>query len=182
LTTARGRGCCVAHHTAAEQNSCIVDGWATHESEATREVSMPQYYCHQCAISNSLVRPASPSSLTDTPYKLCKFIKHTAPSASAVYSINSVFNDPTYQAYENYVVNATASGFLEIDYQGRKSIIWFAGSEIGVEYHNGVFVAPTDGVKLVLPEDVSRLHPFSIGSSPLKSTSCASCGRSIPFC
>ena len=142
---------------------------------------MTQYYCHQCAISNSLVRPASPSSLNDTPCKMDKFIKHTAPSASAIYPINSVFNDPTYQAYENHVVNAAASGFLEIDDLGRKNIIWFAGSQIGVEYHDGVFVAPTDGVKLVLPEDDDRLHAFSIGSSPLRSTLCASCGRPIPF-
>ena len=142
---------------------------------------MAQYYCHQCAISNSLVSPVSPSSLTDTPYKAGKFMKHTAPSASVVYSINSIFNDPTYKTYENHVVNATASGFLEIDDWGRKNIIWFAGSQIGVEYHNGVFVAPTDGVKLVLPEDDSRLHAFSIGSSPLQSMLCASCGRPIPY-
>lgn len=142
---------------------------------------MAQYYCHQCAISKSLVTPVSPSSLTDTPYKAGKFIKHTAPSASSIYPINSVFNDPTYQAYENHFVNAAASGFLEIDDHGRKNIIWFAGSQIGVEYHNGVFVAPTDGVKLVLPEDDNRLHPFSIGSSPMKSALCASCGRLIPF-
>ena len=142
---------------------------------------MAQYYCHQCAISGSLVRPVSSSSLTDTLYKADKFIKHTPPSASAVYSINSVFNDSTYQTYESYVVNAAASGFLEIDNRGRKNIIWFVGSQVGVEYHNGVFVAPTDGVKLVLPEDESKLHAFSIGSSPLQSRSCASCGKPIPF-
>ncbi len=108
-------------------------------------------------------------------------MKHTAPSASAVYPINSVFNDSTYQSYENHIVNAAASGFLEIDDKGRKNIIWFAGSQIGVEYHNGVFVTPTDGVKLVLSEDDNRLHAFSIGSSPLQSASCAFCGKLIPF-
>jgi len=108
-------------------------------------------------------------------------MKHTAPCSSAIYPINSVFKDPTYETYENHIVNAAASGFLEIDDRGRKNIIWFAGSQIGVEYNDSVFVAPTDGVKLVLPEDENKIHAFSIGSSPMQSTTCASCGRTIPF-
>jgi hypothetical protein len=145
------------------------------------ESSTNSYYCTQCRISGSLIRPASPSSLIDTPYQVDKFSKHTAHSASAVYSINSVFDDPTYQTYQNYVMNAVASGFLEMDERGRKNIIRFAGSQIGKEYHNGMFTAPTEGVKLVLPEDENKLHAFSIGSSPLRTAPCASCGRSIPF-
>ena len=142
---------------------------------------MTEYYCHQCAISSFLVTPASPGSLIGTTHQLGKFMKHTAPSASATYTINSVFNDPTYQAYESYVVSAAASGFLEIDDRGRKDIIWFAGSQTGVEYHDGVFVAPTDGVKVVLPEDDRRIHAFPIGASPSQCAVCVSCGRVIPL-
>jgi hypothetical protein len=142
---------------------------------------MSQYYCHQCAISNALVCPVSPSSLTDTAYKLDKFIKHTAPSASAVYPINTVFDDPTYPTIESLVVNTAASGFLEVDDRGRKNLIWYAGSRIGVEHHNGVFVAPTDGAKVVLSEDDTKVHAFSIGASPSRAEFCALCGKPIPF-
>ena len=117
--------------------------------------------------------PVSPSSLTDTAYKLDKFIKHTAPSASAVYPINSVFDDATYHAIEGHIVNTIASGFLEIDDRGRHSHIWYAGSRIGAEYHNGVFVAPTDGVKVVLFEDDTKVHAFPIGASPSRASSFA---------
>ena len=142
---------------------------------------MAQYYCHTCSISRALVHPVSPSSLTDTVYKLDKFIKHTAPAASSVYGITSVFEDPAYYSVESYLVNAAASGFLEIDDRGRCNLIWYAGSRVGAEYHNGVFVAPTDGVKVVLPEDDAKIHTYSIGSSPSRSEFCASCGNPIPF-
>lgn len=141
---------------------------------------MPQYYCHRCMISNSLVIPASPSSLAGTQYQLSKFIKHTAPSASSSRT-HSVFNDPTYQAYSTYVVNTAASGFLEIDDWNRENLIWFAGSQTGVMYQNGSFVAPADGIKVVLPESDPMIHAFPIASSPLRSVVCDTCGRPIPF-
>jgi hypothetical protein len=143
---------------------------------------MSQYYCHQCAISNSLVSPASPSSLISGSYQLDKFIAHTAPSASHLEKdINSVFSDPTYKGYSTYVVNTTASGFLEIDSGGHKNLIWFAGSQTGIEYRKGAFFAPSDGVKVVWPENDDKLHAFPIASSPLQSVVCTLCGRPIPF-
>lgn len=140
---------------------------------------MSQYYCHQCSISGSLVTPANPSSLTGTHYQLGKFIKHTSPTAS--YNLNSVFADPTYQAYSGYVVNTIASGLLEVDNQGCKNLIWFAGSQNGVEYRSGLFTAPTKGVKVVWPESDSKLHAFPIAASPQRIEGCFSCGKQIPF-
>ncbi|MCI0558924.1 MAG: hypothetical protein MN733_10545 [Nitrososphaera sp.] len=138
---------------------------------------MPKYYCHEH--SSSLVTPASPSSLTGSQYQLDKFVKHTAPTAS--YHLNSVFAGPTLQAYSTYVVNTAASGFLEVDDQGRKNLIWFAGSQNGVEYRNGAFSAPTAGVKVVWPEDDNKLHAYPIAASPLRIEVCASCGKQIPM-
>jgi len=126
-----------------------------------------------------MISPVSSSSLVDTSYKFNKYLKHTAPAASDMYPINSVFDDPTYQAYQDYVVSTTASGFLEIDDLGRKSLIWYAGRHTGAEYQNGVYVAPTDGVKLVLCEDDSRMHAFPIGASPGRTDYCPVCGQSI---
>lgn len=137
------------------------------------------YYCHQCATSSLMIDPASPSSLTDNSYKLDKFIKHTAPSCLA--GIISVFSNPTYSSYSTYVVNTAASGLLEIDARGRKNVIWFAGSQTGIEYRNGAFFAPSDGVKIVWPENDSKLHAFPIASSPLQSAVCASCGKLVPL-
>jgi hypothetical protein len=140
---------------------------------------MNQYYCHQCAISNGLVVPANPNTLTGTSYQLGKFIKHTAPTGT--YPLNSVFDDPTYDTYSRYIVSGTASGLLEIDDLGRKNFVWFAGQRTGAEYQNGVFIAPASGVKIVLPEDYTKLHAFPITTSPGSISNCVSCGKILPL-
>ncbi len=106
-------------------------------------------------------------------------MKHSSPTAS--YNLNSVFSDPTYQAYSGYIVNTVASGLLEVDDQGRKNLMWFAGSQNGVEYRSGTFTAPTEGVKVVWSENESKLHAFPIAASPHRIEVCASCGNPIPL-
>jgi hypothetical protein len=142
---------------------------------------MPQYWCHDCMSSGSLITPASPTSLSGGSYMLSKYMKHTAPAPDPKERKQSIFNDRTYQAYEKYVVNTAASGFLEINDSGQKNVIWLAGSTLGIYYENGNYVAPTDGVKLVFPENDTRLHAFSISASPGQVVYCATCGRSIPL-
>lgn len=142
---------------------------------------MPTYWCHNCMVSASLVSVASPLSLTSGSYMVGKYMKHTAPSPNPAYKKRSIFNDPTYQAYETYIVNTAASGFLELDDAGHKNVIWLAGSTIGVYYESGSYIAPTDGVKLVFPENDQKLHAFSISSSTNKVVLCSVCGRPIPL-
>lgn len=139
---------------------------------------MPQYFCHACSVS-VLVTPVFPASLTGTSYQLEKYIKHTAPTG--IYTINSVFDDPTYNAYSGYIVTGTISGLLEIDDYGRKNFIWYAGEQTGVEYQNGVFIAPASGVKIVFPEDDTRLHAFPITAQSGTTNYCANCGAPLPM-
>ena len=139
---------------------------------------MSTYYCHACAILG-LVTPAFPVSLTGTQYQLDKFIKHTAPTG--IYSINSVFNDPTYEAYSGFIVTGTISGFMEIDDRGRKNFHWYAGEQTGVEYRNGGYNAPTNGVVIVFPEDDTKLHAYPIQGQSGVINYCANCGAPLPM-
>ena len=141
--------------------------------------TMAQYYCFDCRILLGLLPPINSVSLTGTPYQLARYIKHTAPTGT--YSVNSIFVDPTYITYSNYIVSGIVSGFLEIDYYGRNNLIWFAGELTGAEYHNGVFVAPTNGVKIVLPEDETKLHAFPILANPGTVNYCVSCRKPLPM-
>lgn len=120
-----------------------------------------------------------PTSLTGTPYQLGRFIKHTAPTGT--YPINSIFDDPTYDTYCSYIVTGTISGLLEIDDGGRKNFIWYAGKYTGAEYRNGIYVAPTSGVKIVLPEDSTRLHAFPLLAQPRSINHCLNCGSPLPM-
>lgn len=140
---------------------------------------MPQYFCHVCSSALGLVTPANPASLTGTYYQLEKYIKHTAPTGT--YPINSIFDDPSYATYSGYIVTGTISGLMEIDDIGRKNFIWYAGQQTGAEYLNGVFVAPTSGVKIVLPEDDAKLHAFPITAQPGLINYCANCGKPLPM-
>jgi len=140
---------------------------------------MTQYFCHECQMLLGLVSPANPISLTGTNYQLERFIKHTAPTGT--YTINSVFADPTYTTYANYIVSGSVSGFLEIDDYGRKNIIWFAGEHTGAEFRNGVFIAPTNGIKIVLPENAAWIHAFPLTGNPDAINYCDSCGKPLPM-
>ncbi len=130
-------------------------------------------------MSQGLVKPANPISLTGTSYQLGKFIKHTVPTGT--YPLNSIFNDPTYNTYSGYIVTGTMSGLLEIDDYGRKNFIWYAGENTGAEYRNGIYVAPTSGVKIVLPETSTRLHAFPIAAQPNLINYCRNCGAPLPM-
>lgn len=139
---------------------------------------MSQYFCYSCAVSG-LITPAVPASLTGTAYQLGRFVKHTMPTGT--YSVNSIFDDPTYDKYKSYIVTGSVSGFLEIDHLRRKNLIWYAGEQTGAEYRNGIYVAPTNGVKIVLPEDTSRLHAFPIQEQPGLINYCQICGATLPM-
>src|SRR5947208_15019894 len=90
---------------------------------------MPTYYCHECARKHNLIAPIMPVSgliPASGTYSLGKFIKHTAPTG--VYAVNSVFNDPSWATYQNYLVAAAASGCLQIDDSGTQEPPFLCGS------------------------------------------------------
>lgn len=138
-------------------------------------------YCHSCAIASGIVKPSIQSNLSGTSYQLDKFLKHTAPAA-AYWGINSVFDDPSFESYKNYIVTTQASGTAQIDDRGRINMVWYAGSGIGAVHQGGEFKISATAVKLVLPNDDSKVHAFPIKlSRALESSKCELCGASIPI-
>jgi hypothetical protein len=111
-------------------------------------------------------------------YQLEKYMKHTAPSGC--YAINSVFDNPTWDNYQNYLICASASGCMEVDDYGRKRYIWHAGSTTGIQYNNGQFESTCSGITVVLAENVSHVHAYPYNFHP-ESRPCAKCGRLVPF-
>ncbi len=140
---------------------------------------MNKYYCHECAISLGLYTPSESYNLTGTIYQLGKIMKHNQPTGTFPF-LNSVYNDPTIQQYIDYHITGSLAGMLEIDQKGRKNIIWYAGREIGVIYENGNYLAPADGVKIVLSEDPLRIHHYAIAGNPNSIQYCINCGKPLP--
>lgn len=145
---------------------------------------MSDYYCHKCASSIlGFVQPSDITSLSATSYQLGKFVEHTAPASSALSKpVNSIFDDPSYAGYKKYIINTAASGWVEQDKKGRTNLVWYAGKKTGVEYRNGAFYAPANGVKVVLFDNAFTIHAFPFFTpSKLKTVKCLNCGASIPY-
>jgi hypothetical protein len=78
-------------------------------------------------------------------------------------------------------VAATASGCLQIDDQGRKNLLFFAGKETGLQFQSGAFVSggSCSGVIVVCSEDAAKIHAFP-SNMPAESQVCAICGKPVP--
>lgn len=136
------------------------------------------HYCHPCAARLGHLQDVYTSDPLQTEYQLEKFVKHTIPPSHPCWS---VFNSTSTGDYANYVVATAASGTVELDARGRRNIIWLAGQPTGFAYDkDGALVGPTDGVKVVLSSEATRVHAFPVNTSNLATQVCASCGRLVP--
>jgi hypothetical protein len=118
-------------------------------------------------------------NLTGSKYLLRKFIKHTVPSSGSFKKQNSIYSDPTYEAYQNYYVSGSASGSLEVQPNGQKNLIWYAGTPLGPSFKNGSFDFCGDAVKIVYPENTGLLHHYHVDATKYQTAVCANCGGPV---
>jgi hypothetical protein len=136
-----------------------------------------KYYCHECSVKVGYLQNInSELNFTGSSYQLRKFIKHTIPSESQEYY--TVFNSQEYDEYRDGVINTMASGSVEI-LNGKKNVVLAAGKTIGIAYNNAQIQYPVDAFKLVLYEDVNKMHLYPSGSAGFVTTNCEHCGKSI---
>lgn len=134
------------------------------------------WYCHTCAAKLGKIH-SPPSNLTGSSEQLEKFYKHTQPTGS--YGINSVFDNPSYDKYADYIVDACCSGSVEVDSRGRTNIVWLAGERTGVTIVNNKPHCVCDAVKVVLSGKAHRVHAFPTGSQVAAVQTCCECGAPI---
>jgi len=130
------------------------------------------YYCHRCAVILGHLQDVYTSAPLQSQYQLDKFIKHAVP---LTHPSASVFNITRTGPYANYVVDTAASGAVELDAHGRRNFIWLAGHPTGFSYMDGVLIGPTDGVKVVLSSDETRVHAFPVKAGDLVTRKCTHC-------
>lgn len=117
--------------------------------------------------------------MTGSAYQLGKFLKHTLPPTAG--GAISVFDEPSYEAYASYSIDAAVSGSLEIDDHGRRNITWVASKQVGTLFHGGVLQGGVDAVKIVLPHDALRVHTYPTSSAEIQTATCADCGAHLAF-
>ena len=141
---------------------------------------MKKYLCHSCAQTKGHLQSIQTGSLLETYYQRSKYMKHTAPAAK--YPTQSVFDSPSTQSYQDYVVSSSLSGSVEFDEGGRPpAIIWAAGKEIGFRYEGGELKQPEDCVKVVLSTDTGKIHAYSQSSTQFHSASCSECDGAVLY-
>lgn len=151
---------------------------------------MSTYYCPQCTygiISGSIVDPRLCNLSGSFPaYNLFdKYQKHVLNCG--YYNVNSVFTDANfdltspipYTEYENYCLQTSCSGSLEIDDSGRQNLVWYANKPTGELTISGSAVGHCDGVKLVLCTSEFTMHAYPTSSVVLFTETCACCGHPL---
>ena len=131
------------------------------------------HYCHRCAAQSGYLQDVYTSEPLQSQYQLHKFMKHTIPSS---HPFSSIFSSTSTNDYASYIVTTANSGSVEIDSRGRRNIIWVAGRPTGFSYVGGVLSGPTDGVKVVLSSEATKVHAFPVNTASLKTEQCAQCG------
>jgi len=134
------------------------------------------YYCHRCAEALGYLANVYTSDPLQSTYQLEKLVKHTV---LGLHRDASVFNSTSSGPYADYIVNAGASGAVELDDHGRRNIVWLAGQPTGFDYRSGVLIGPTDGVKVVLSSEETKVHAFPVDVAALTTKLCESCGSPI---
>src|SRR5262245_15034741 len=131
---------------------------------------MSQIICPECARAEKLL-PSLDGKFTGTEYQLEKYLKHSVPDAAESYV--TVFKAPSTAAYSGYIVAAAASGYLEVDDHNRHNVVVFASATTGFAFASGRFEGITNGVKVVVGHDPTRVHAFPFNTSVVAGRSCA---------
>jgi len=143
---------------------------------------MSTYYCHYCAVRAGVyAQPGDPSAinLTGSAYTLRKFIEHTVAASGANKTINSIYADPTYDAYRNYYISASLSGSVEVQPDGKKNLVWHAHQSLGPAFKTGSFKFHGETVKVVYAENTGKLHHFHVNAHDYATQICAACGCAV---
>lgn len=138
---------------------------------------MAKYYCHGCAAKLGYISRAPEGKVVGSPYQLDKYIKHTVPDP--MFAVQSVFEEPSTQAYRTYSLDALAAGAVEIDDAGRKNVIRVAGEQTGFRFEHGQVVQPTDAVKVVLSSNTALMHAYPDNSTRFETATCDQCGVAV---
>jgi hypothetical protein len=143
---------------------------------------MSTYFCYACARTLGLYTPpanAASLNLTGNLYTLGKFMEHTVYGSGLGKHMNSFYANPTYDAYKDHYVNTSASGSLEVQPDGKKNLIWYAGTPLGPAFENGSFKFSGEAVKVVYPENTGKLHHFHVNAHDYTSQLCSLCHKPI---
>lgn len=135
-------------------------------------------YCQECLRSTGIEASiACTGSLFDSTYQQDKLAKHTSLSPVHPQQPNGVFHSGDTHNIQMITNTVVASGFVEKDHLGRTNFVYQFPSDIGEIHQSGKPIASTPVVKVVLPNEPRKTHPFPCEPDRYLGAKCTNCGR-----
>jgi hypothetical protein len=136
------------------------------------------FYCHICADGLGLFEGLHLTSINPSSYQTAKAVKHTGVTLSST-GINSVLNSGSTAEYDDLSRKALAHGFVEVEANGCRSVIYQSNRHIGTRHEAGVASAQLDSFRWVLSSASSLAHGRPDSSTSYSSAACAACGSLV---
>lgn len=135
-------------------------------------------YCHACADARGLLTGLHLTPPTPSAYQVAKAAKHTQATSSST-GINSVLNSKSTAEYDDLSRMALCHGFVEVEANGCRSLIYQSTSSLGTRFQANVATTELDSFRWVLSSASSLAHGRPDSSTSYAGISCAGCGSAV---
>jgi hypothetical protein len=119
------------------------------------------------------------TSSSPSTYQIDKARKHAGPTSTYA-GINSVLNSGSTAEIDDLSRRALQDGFLEVESNGCRSLIYPASYYVGTQFDSG---RPTgqleDSFRVVLSSASSMAHGYPVSSTKYTAIKCAGCGSAL---
>jgi hypothetical protein len=141
-------------------------------------VNSSSFFCHTCAESAGLFQNLNLTSTSPSTYQIDKAMKHTieVPPGN---NYNSVLKSGSTSEIDDLSKLALDAGFVEVESDGRRSLVYSSSSIIGMGSKDGCVPQPQDAFRWVLSTDPNKAHGYTVCSSDYASIKCSKCGCNV---
>ena len=117
-------------------------------------------------------------STSPSAYQREKALKHSRP-ASLSTGTHSVLSSLSTAEYDRLATLTYERGFLEVEPNGTRSLVYQTGEAIGVRHIGFVLQDSLDSFRLVLSTSCTLAHGRPVASQDYAAERCASCGQPL---
>jgi hypothetical protein len=136
------------------------------------------FYCRPCATGRGLLAGLHAPSTAPSPYQIRKARKRIQSTPGST-GLQSLLRTKTTSHYDDLAKRTFANGFLEIEPDGRRSLVYQTTGVIGDRFKGRRPIATLDSFRWVLSTGVSLAHGRPVSSTEYAGEECAGCDGAL---